>query len=190
MPSGGKSLIRFLLSSIGGLFSWIVTALFFAALTIGAIFWMYSRNLPSHEQLAQYTPKTISRIYSGEGRLIDEFAEERRIFVPINDMPDLVKNAFVSAEDKNFWVHKGYDARGMIAAMVDAVRSGGKEMRGASTITQQVMKNFLLSSDRSIERKIKEVVLAARVSHTLSKDQVLELYLNEIDLGFLSFGVA
>ncbi|AOZ69719.1 penicillin-binding protein [Rhodobacter xanthinilyticus] len=183
-------MIRFLLSSIGGLFSWIVTALFFAALTIGAIFWMYSRNLPSHEQLAQYTPKTISRIYSGEGRLIDEFAEERRIFVPINDMPDLVKNAFVSAEDKNFWVHKGYDARGMIAAMVDAVRSGGKEMRGASTITQQVMKNFLLSSDRSVERKIKELILASRVEEALSKDRILELYLNEIFLGQNSYGVA
>ncbi|MCB1399876.1 MAG: transglycosylase domain-containing protein, partial [Rhodobacteraceae bacterium] len=114
-------MIRFVLSSIGGLFSWIVTALFFGALTLGAIFWMYSRNLPSHEQLSQYTPKTISRIYNGEGRLIDEFAEERRLFVPIGDVPDLVKNAFISAEDKNFYIHRGYDARGMVAALLDAV---------------------------------------------------------------------
>nr|WP_255697227.1 PBP1A family penicillin-binding protein [Sinirhodobacter sp. WL0062] len=178
------------MSSIGGLFSWIVTAVFFAALTLGAIFWMYSRNLPSHEQLAQYTPKTISRIYNGEGRLIDEFAEERRIFVPINEIPDLVKNAFVSAEDKNFWVHRGYDARGMVAAAVQAVKSGGRDLRGASTITQQVMKNFLLSSDRSVERKIKELILASRVEEALSKDRILELYMNEIFLGQNSYGVA
>ena len=183
-------MIRFVLSSIGGLFSWLVTAVFFGALTLGAIFWMYSRNLPSHEQLSQYTPKTISRIYNGEGRLIDEFAEERRLFVPIADMPDLVKSAFISAEDKNFYIHKGYDARGMIAALLDAVKSGGRDLRGASTITQQVMKNFLLSSDRSIERKIKELILATRLEESLSKDKILELYLNEIFLGQNSYGVA
>ncbi|MCT2540740.1 penicillin-binding protein 1A [Sedimentimonas flavescens] len=183
-------MIRFVLSSLGGLFSWIVTAVFFAALTLGAIFWMYSRNLPSHEQLAQYTPKTISRIYNGEGRLIDEFAEERRIFVPVSEIPDLVKNAFVSAEDKNFWVHRGYDARGMVAAAVQAVKSGGRDLRGASTITQQVMKNFLLSSDRSVERKIKELILASRVEEALSKERILELYMNEIFLGQNSYGVA
>ena len=183
-------MIRFVLSSIGGLFSWLVTAVFFCALTLGAIFWMYSRNLPSHEQLSQYTPKTISRIYNGEGRLIDEFAEERRLFVPIADMPDLVKSAFISAEDKNFYIHKGYDARGMIAALLDAVKSGGRDLRGASTITQQVMKNFLLSSDRSIERKIKELILATRLEESLSKDKILELYLNEIFLGQNSYGVA
>lgn len=183
-------MIRFILSFFGGIFSWIVTALVFAALTIGAIFWMYSRNLPSYEQLAQYTPKTISRIYSGEGQLIDEFAEERRIFVPINDMPAIVKDAFISAEDKNFYTHKGYDTRGMLAAMVTAVRSGGKDVRGASTITQQVMKNFLLDGSRSIERKIKELILASRVEQALSKDRILELYLNEIYLGQNSYGVA
>ncbi|SOC12325.1 penicillin-binding protein 1A [Rhodobacter sp. JA431] len=183
-------MIRFVLSSIGGLFSWIVTALFFAALTVGAIFWMYGRNLPSHEQLAQYTPKTISRIYSGEGRLIDEFAQERRIFVPISDIPDVVKQAFVSAEDQNFYIHKGYDARGIIAAAYAAIKSGGRNVRGASTITQQVMKNFLLDGSRSAERKIKELILAARVEEALSKDRILELYLNEIFLGQNSYGVA
>jgi len=183
-------LIRFILSSLGGIFSWIVTALFFAALTVGAIFWMYSRNLPSYEQLTQYTPKTISRIYSGEGQLIDEFAEERRIFVPINEIPDIVKEAFVSAEDQNFYIHKGYDAKGMLAAAFTAIKSGGKDVRGASTITQQVMKNFLLDGSRSAERKIKELILAARVEQALSKDRILELYLNEIYLGQNSYGVA
>ncbi|ETD80016.1 penicillin-binding protein 1A, partial [Rhodobacter capsulatus] len=183
-------MIRFILSTLGGIFSWIVTALFFVALTIGGIFFMYSRNLPSHEQLAQYTPKTISRIYSGEGRLIDEFAQERRIFVPIQDIPDIVKEAFVSAEDQNFYIHKGYDAQGMVAALYAAVKSGGRDMRGASTITQQVMKNFLLDGSRSAERKIKELILASRVEQALSKDRILELYLNEIFLGQNSYGVA
>lgn len=168
----------------------MVTALFFVALTIGGIFYMYSRNLPSHEQLAQYSPKTISRIYSGEGRLIDEFAQERRIFVPIQDIPDIVKEAFVSAEDQNFYIHKGYDAQGMLSAAFAAVKSGGRDMRGASTITQQVMKNFLLDGSRSAERKIKELILASRVEQALSKDRILELYLNEIFLGQNSYGVA
>jgi penicillin-binding protein 1A len=183
-------LLRFLLSFIGAIFSWLVTAVFFIALTVGAVFWMYSRDLPSHEQLAQYAPKTISRIYSAEGRLIDEFAEERRIFVPIGDIPPLVKQAFVSAEDKHFYSHHGFDPMGMGKAVLDAISSGGRNLRGASTITQQVMKNFLLSSDRSVERKIKELILATRLEATLSKDQILELYLNEIFLGQNSFGVA
>ena len=183
-------MIRFILSFFGAIFSWVVTALVIGALALGAIFWMYSRNLPSHEQLAQYAPKTISRIYSGEGKLIDEFAEERRLFQPIDEIPDLVKEAFISAEDKHFYSHKGYDAMGMIKAVVQAVQSGGENLRGASTITQQVMKNFLLSSDRSVERKIKELILATRLEQSLSKDRILELYLNEIFLGQNSFGVA
>ncbi|MDS9468098.1 penicillin-binding protein 1A [Paracoccus sp. MBLB3053] len=183
-------MLRFVLSFFGAIFAWIVTAIVFVALTLGAVLWMYSRDLPSHEQLAQYSPKTISRVYSSEGKLIDEFAEERRIFVPIDEIPDLVKQAFVSAEDKNFYHHHGFDPRGMAGAMVEAIASRGQSVRGASTITQQVMKNFLLSSDRSIERKIKELILATRLEQTLSKDQILELYLNEIFLGQNSFGVA
>nr|WP_241865539.1 PBP1A family penicillin-binding protein [Paracoccus salsus] len=182
--------MRSILSFFGAIFSWVVTAGFFAALTLGGIFWVYSRDLPSHEALAQYAPKTISRIYSGEGRLIDEFAEERRLFVPVEEIPDLVKEAFISAEDKNFYAHPGYDVRGIFGAAYQAVSSGGATMRGASTITQQVMKNFLLSSDRSVERKVKELILASRLERTLSKDQILELYLNEIFLGQNSFGVA
>ncbi|MFV0302938.1 MAG: penicillin-binding protein 1A, partial [Paracoccus sp. (in: a-proteobacteria)] len=118
------------------------------------------------------------------------FAQERRLFVPVEEIPDLDKQAFISAEDKNFYNHPGYDPRGMIGALVEAVRSGGSNVRGASTITQQVMKNFLLSSDRSIERTVKELILATRLENTLTKDQILELYLNEIFLGQNSFGVA
>ena len=183
-------MIRFFLSLIGGVFSWVVTGAVFAALTVGAIFWMYSRDLPDHEYLAQYTPKTISRIYSGEGRLMDEFATERRIYAPIEDIPDVVKWAFISAEDKNFYSHQGFDARGIAGALWDAIRTRGKTLRGASTIPQQVAKNFLLGGERTAERKIKELVLATRLVDTLPKDKILELYLNEIDLGFLSFGVA
>jgi|TARA_R110001606_G_scaffold31501_49_gene96128 penicillin-binding protein 1A len=182
--------LRPILSFFGAIFSWVVTGVFFAALTVGGIFWIYSRDLPSHETLAQYSPKTISRIYSAEGQLIDEFAEERRIFVPIDEVPDLIKQAFVSAEDKNFYSHPGYDLRGILSAAFEAAVSGGSSVRGASTITQQVMKNFLLSSDRSVERKVKELILAARLERSLSKDQILELYLNEIFLGQNSFGVA
>ena len=183
-------MIRFIGSFLGGIFTTLTLGLFFAALTVGAVFWMYSADLPSHESLARYTPPTISRIYSGEGRIIDEFAKERRLFVPIEDIPDLVKNAFISAEDKHFYTHRGYDIAGMISAAIDAVKSGGKNARGASTITQQVMKNFLLDGSRSVERKVKELILASRLEQTLSKDKILELYLNEIFLGQNSYGVA
>lgn len=187
-------MIRFIGSFFGAIFTMITLGAFFGALTVGAIFWMYSSDLPSHESLAQYTPPTISRIYTGEGRILDEFARERRLFVPAEDIPDLVKQAFISAEDQNFYHHEGYDARGMIAALVDAVKSKGEDLRGASTITQQVAKNMLLDGTRKgvkgIERKIKEIILATRLEATLSKDRILEIYMNQIDLGYRSFGVA
>ncbi|KIN72209.1 penicillin-binding protein 1A [Sulfitobacter guttiformis] len=183
-------MFRFILSFLGGIFTTITMSVAMVALTIGAIFWMYGRDLPSHESLASYTPPTISRIYSGQGRLIDEFAKERRLFAPANTIPDLVKQAFISAEDKNFYDHDGYDLRGIGAAAFDAVRTRGQDVRGASTITQQVMKNFLLSGDRQAERKVKEIILAARVEQALDKEKILELYLNEIFLGQNSYGVA
>ncbi|WP_170343975.1 penicillin-binding protein 1A [Ruegeria atlantica] len=182
-------MIRFILSIFGAIFSIVTLGIFMVALVIGAVFWMYGRDLPSHESLAQYKPPTISRIYSGEGQLIDEFAQERRLFTPSSEIPDLVKQAFISAEDKNFYTHQGYDPRGIIAAGVEAVRTKGGTVRGASTITQQVMKNFLLSGDRRAERKIKEIILATRLEDTLDKEQILELYLNEIFLGQNSYGV-
>ncbi|WP_099245508.1 penicillin-binding protein 1A [Pelagimonas phthalicica] len=180
---------RFILSFFGAIFSVITMGTIMVALSVGAIFWMYGRDLPSHEHLAQYTPPTISRIYSTEGQVIDEFAQERRLFTPAGEIPDLVKHAFVSAEDKNFYSHQGYDLRGIVAAGVQAVQSRGRDVRGASTITQQVMKNFLLSGDRRIDRKIKEIILAARVESALSKEKILELYLNEIFLGQNAYGV-
>ena len=183
-------MVRFIGSFFGAIFTTLTLGLLFGAITVGGVFWMYSEGLPSHESLAQYTPPTISRIYSGEGRVMDEFAKERRLFVPIEEVPDLVKFAFVSAEDKHFYTHKGYDVTGMVAAGLEAIKSGGKNARGASTITQQVMKNFLLDGSRSVERKVKEIILASRLEQTLSKDKILELYLNQIDLGFRSFGVA
>ncbi len=183
-------MIRFILSLFGAIFSLITLGIAVAALSFGAIFWVYGRDLPSHESLAQYKPPTISRIYSGKGRIIDEFAEERRLFTPTDEIPDMVKQAFISAEDKNFYTHKGYDMRGIFAAAYEAIKSRGENIRGASTITQQVMKNFLLSGDRKIERKIKELILAARLEETLNKNQILELYMNEIFLGQNSYGVA
>ncbi|MCP4207109.1 MAG: PBP1A family penicillin-binding protein [Shimia sp.] len=183
-------MIRFILSFFGTIFTFVTMGIAVVALSIGAVFWIYGQELPSHESLAQYKPPTISRIYSGEGHIIDEFAKERRLFVPADEIPELVKEAFISAEDKNFYTHSGYDARGIAAAAVEAVQSRGANVRGASTITQQVMKNFLLSGDRKIERKIKEIILATRVEDTLSKDQILELYMNEIFLGQNSYGVA
>ena len=183
-------MVRFVGSFFGAIFTALTLGVLFAALSVGAVFWMYGRDLPSYESLAQYTPPTISRVYSGEGRIIDEFAEERRLFTPIEDIPDLVKEAFISAEDKNFYSHNGYDVTSIAAAARDAIVSRGQNMRGASTITQQVMKNFLLGGERTGERKIKEIILASRIEETLDKEKILELYLNEIFLGQNSYGVA
>jgi len=182
--------VRFVGSFFGAIFTALTLGALFAALSVGAVFWMYGRDLPSYESLAQYTPPTISRVYSGEGRIIDEFADERRLFTPIEDIPDLVKEAFISAEDKNFYSHNGYDVTSIAAAARDAIVSRGQNMRGASTITQQVMKNFLLGGERTGERKVKEIILASRIEETLDKEKILELYLNEIFLGQNSYGVA
>ncbi|MEJ6477420.1 MAG: PBP1A family penicillin-binding protein [Octadecabacter sp.] len=182
-------MLRFILSFLGGIFSMLTLGIAMGALTLGAIFYMYGRDLPTYEVLANYTPKTISRIYSREGAIIDEFATERRLFTPAEEIPDIVKQAFISAEDKNFYDHAGYDVRGMAGAFYDAVLSGGRDLRGASTITQQVMKNFLLDGSRTAERKIQEIILAARIEESMPKERILELYLNEIDLGVRSYGV-
>jgi penicillin-binding protein 1A len=184
---GGSPVLRSIISFFGWIFSWITIGVVLVALILGAVFFMYGRDLPDHASLASYEPKTISKIYSIEGKVMDEFAQERRLFTPVDEIPDIIKDAFISAEDKNFYTHKGYDPIGMIKAGIDAAR--GKRLRGASTITQQVMKNFLLSGDRSVERKVKELILASRLENTLDKEQILELYLNEIFLGQNSYGV-
>ncbi len=181
-------MIRFIANLFGGIITMLTLGLFMGALVGGGVIFMYSRDLPTYETLAQYTPKMISRIYSGEGQIIDEFATERRLFTPIEEIPDLVKEAFISAEDKNFYHHMGFDPRGLAAAFYEALTTGDS-MRGASTITQQVMKNFLLDGSRSAERKIREIILAVKIEQVMDKDHILELYLNEIFLGQNSFGV-
>ncbi len=183
-------MIRFITGVFGALFSLATNGLVLAALSVGGVLYMYGRDLPDHETLAQYRPATISRVYSREGEIMAEFARERRLFVPAEEIPDLIAYAFVSAEDRNFFEHEGYDPRAIGAAIYEAIRSRGRDVRGASTITQQVMKNFLLDSSRTIERKVREIILAARIEETLSKDRILELYLNEIYLGENSYGVA
>ncbi len=181
-------MLRIVLRFFGFLFSWLALGSIMALAAVAAIFAIYGKDLPDYAQLENYEPATLSRIYSGQGRLMDEFARERRIFTPIDEIPDRVKDAFISAEDKNFYVHHGFDPRGIAAAVYDAAVNGGR-LRGASTITQQVMKNFLLTGDRSGERKIKEIILATRLENTLDKDDILQLYLNEIFLGQNSYGV-
>ena len=175
------------LHGLAALFSWTCLSLVTGALILDAAVWLFARDLPDYDQLAEYEPPTISRIFSAEGRLLDEFAHERRLFSPVEEIPPLVRNAFISAEDKNFYHHPGYDPAGMVKAVLQAM--SGDRLRGASTITQQVMKNFLLDRSRSVERKVKEILLASRIERTLSKNEILELYLNQIFLGQNSYGV-
>lgn len=173
----------------GFIFAWASLGLIMSGIGLIGVIWMYSRDLPSVEQLRDYSPDVLSRVYSSDGYVMDEFVRERRIYTPTDEIPDIVKYAFISAEDKNFYQHHGYDARGMAAALLTAIRSRGRKVRGASTITQQVMKNFLLDGSREIERKIKEIILATRVEQVLSKDEILALYMNDVFLGQSSYGV-
>jgi penicillin-binding protein 1A len=156
------------------------------------VFYQYGRGLPDYTQLAVYEPPTVTRIHAGDGRLIAEYAVEKRVFVPVAAMPKRVIKAFVAAEDQNFYSHPGIDIQGIARALVSNIANLGKDRRptGGSTITQQVAKNFLLSNEVTLERKIKEAILAFRIEHAFTKDRILELYLNEIYLGLGSYGVA
>ena len=156
------------------------------------VFWHYGRGLPDYQQLATYEPPVMTRVHAGDGSLITEYATEKRAFVPIGATPKLVINAFLAAEDKNFYSHPGIDVLSVIRAAVQNLRRAGGDRRlvGASTITQQVAKNFLLTNEVSLARKVKEAILAFRIERAFSKDRILELYLNEIYLGFGSFGAA
>ncbi len=160
----------------------------------GAIytFQKFGRGLPDYHQLADYEPPVTTRVHAGDGRLLAEYAAEKRVFVPVGAMPKLIVNAVLSAEDKNFFSHPGIDLFGVARAVLINLRNLGKDRRlvGASTITQQVAKNFLLSNELSFDRKIKEAILAFRIEHALGKERILELYLNEIYFGFGSYGVA
>jgi penicillin-binding protein 1A len=160
---------------------------------VGVAVWEhYSRDLPDSASLRDYQPPVATRVHAGDGRLLAEYAIERRIFVPVSVMPPLVTRAFIAAEDKNFWSHQGIDPTGMARAVMQNLGNLGRNRRpiGASTITQQVARNFFLTNEVSVERKIKEAILALRLEQTLSKERILELYLNEIYLGRGSYGVA
>ncbi|NQU59945.1 MAG: penicillin-binding protein 1A [Rhodospirillales bacterium] len=156
------------------------------------VFHNFGRDLPEYRQLADYEPPVMTRVYGGDGRLLAEYAVEKRVFVPIKAMPKRVVRAFLAAEDKNFYIHPGVDVLSVMRAALINVKNIGKSKRpvGASTITQQVAKNFLLTNEVSWKRKIQEAILAFRIERALSKDRILELYLNEIYLGFGSYGVA
>jgi penicillin-binding protein 1A len=158
----------------------------------GIVIRRFDRDLPDYQQLAHYRPATTTRVHAGDGRLLAEFAVERRVFVPIEAIPKRVVNAFLSAEDKNFYSHRGIDPVSILRAAVTDVSRLRDNRRpvGASTITQQVAKNMLLSNRISIERKIKEMLLASRIEAALPKDRIIELYLNEIYLGGGAYGVA
>ncbi len=154
----------------------------------------YGHDLPDHSQLKNYEPPIVTRLYAGDGNLLAEFAQEKRVFVPIEFIPDKVKHAFIAAEDQNFYTHSGVDMKAVARALIKYAKnkmSGSKKRpEGASTITQQVAKNFFLSNEVSFVRKLKEAIISYRMSSTLSKDRVLELYLNEIYLGGGNYGVA
>ncbi|MBL8566200.1 MAG: penicillin-binding protein 1A [Hyphomicrobiaceae bacterium] len=184
----------FLLSFLGWSFATGVLLFLVGSAVVGFLIYRASQDLPDYESLAKYEPPVMTRIHAHDGSLIAEYARERRIFVPINTVPKLVIAAFLSAEDKRFYEHGGLDFQGIGRAVFKLVegkvRGSGRRAEGASTITQQVAKNFLLTSDRTMERKIKEAILAVRIERAYTKDKILELYLNEIYLGIGSYGVA
>ena len=157
-----------------------------------AILWAFSSNLPDYKFLKNYKPAVSSKVYSGDGELVNDFSSEKRIFVPYKAIPRIVINSFLSAEDKNFFSHPGVDAKGVLRAVINNISNviTSKRLEGASTITQQVAKNFLLTNEVSLNRKIKEAILAFRIERALSKKRILELYLNQIYLGEGTYGVA
>ena len=163
-----------------------------SGILIIVILWTYSNDLPDYKFLNSYKPPVSSKVYSGNGEVVSDFSKEKRIFVPFNTIPKNVINAFLSAEDKNFFSHPGVDAKGVVRAVINNISNllSSKRLEGASTITQQVAKNFLLTNEVSLNRKIKEAILAFRIERALTKERILELYLNQIYLGSGAYGVA
>ena len=159
---------------------------------IFSILWKYSNDIPDYKFLKSYKPPVSSKVYSRNGELVADFSKEKRVFVPYNAIPKNVINSFLSAEDKNFFSHPGVDAKGVLRAVINNISNimASKRLEGASTITQQVAKNFLLTNEVSLNRKIKEAILAFRIERALSKERILELYLNQIYLGSGAYGVA
>jgi len=178
----------------------IIKDIFILVLSIGllssfsllAVLWAFSNNLPDYKFLKSYKPPVSSKVYSGDGELVNDFSTEKRIFVPYAAISQKVINSFLSAEDKNFYSHPGVDAKGVLRAIIKNISNivSSRRLEGASTITQQVAKNFLLTNEVSLNRKIKEAILAFRIERALTKERILELYLNQIYLGGGAYGVA
>src|ERR1022692_2496057 len=184
--------MKLLLRFFGFLFA-AGTILFVVGVAATAgLLWHYSKDLPDYSQLQDYEPPVMTRVHAADGSLVAEYARERRLYIPIQAVPKLVINAFLAAEDKNFYEHGGLDFFGIARAAANYAQNFGSSRRpqGASTITQQVAKNFLLSNEVSFTRKIKEALLALKIERTYSKDKILELYLNEIYLGLGAYGIA
>ncbi|GGF65558.1 penicillin-binding protein [Azorhizobium oxalatiphilum] len=184
--------MRLLLRFFGFLFALGTVVLLVGAAGATYFVWKYSQDLPDYTQLQNYEPPVMTRVHAGDGSLVAEYARQRRLYMPIQSVPKMVVEAFLSAEDKNFYEHGGIDPTGIFRAGMFYLQNLGSSRRpqGASTITQQVAKNFLLTNEVSIDRKIKEALLALRIERTYSKDRILELYLNEIYLGSGSYGIA
>ncbi|RPG94541.1 MAG: penicillin-binding protein, partial [Candidatus Pelagibacter sp. TMED286] len=167
----------------------------FSAFIIFFVFttlWYFSIGLPDYKKLSNYQPPISSRVYSENSKLIAEYALEKRLFIPFESIPEKVVNSFLSAEDKNFFSHPGVDAKGILRAIIKNIKniSQNKRLEGASTITQQVAKNFLLTNEVSMKRKVKEAILAFRIERAYTKERILELYLNQIYLGQGTYGIA
>lgn len=176
------------------IYFYIFTSIFIIGVVcVFSVIAFFSRDLPNYDNLKNYNPPLTTRLYSSDGKFLKEYAKEKRLFVPIEQIPDLVKHAFISAEDASFYYHSGVDVKSIIGAVVSNVFSkvsGSNNLRGGSTITQQVAKNFLLSNERTLSRKIKEAILSVRMTQAFTKDEILELYLNQIFLGNRAYGVA
>jgi penicillin-binding protein 1A len=181
-------MLKFLNFSVKFLIIFFVILFLFVFSTL----WYFSVGLPDYKKLAQYQPPISSRVYSENSKLIAEYAIEKRLFIPYESMPDKIINSFLAAEDKNFFSHPGVDAKGILRAILKNIKniSQNKRLEGASTITQQVAKNFLLTNEVSLKRKIKEAILAFRIERAYTKERILELYLNQIYLGQGTYGVA
>jgi penicillin-binding protein 1A len=184
--------MRLLLRFFGFLFATATVLGLIGAAAVGVFIWQQAQDLPDHATLEKYEPPIMTRLHAVDGSLIAEYANERRLFLPIQAVPAMVIQAFMAAEDKNFFQHGGIDLTGIARAVVTNLENYGRNVRaqGASTITQQVAKNFLLTNEASMNRKIKEALLAVRIEQTFSKEKILELYLNEIYLGLGNYGIA
>src|SRR6201986_87828 len=184
--------MRLLVRFLGFLFAAGTVVFLVAVAAVAGLIWHFSKDLPDYSQLQDYEPPVMTRVHAADGSLLGEYSKERRLYLPIQAVPKLVINSFLAAEDKNFYEHGGIDYSGMARAAILYAQNFGSNRRpqGASTITQQVAKNFLLTNEVSFSRKIKEALLAMRIERTYSKDKILELYLNEIYLGLGAYSVA